>query len=174
MPLANEIITRALEKALRQDSFMTPFTASELNVAIDEMNDMMAEFNGVGIALGYSTVTNPTDETNLPAFALSMVKSNLAVRLSNEFGRQLPPGLASQAIDGLDFVRNRISEPIIVNFPDTLPVGQAQRDELFNTSKFFRDKSRDDRVSQSGQSRQNQQGIQLDVETIPDDLEETT
>lgn len=167
--LAGHIVTRALEKALKQDSVNSPFTDSENNTAMDELNDLMTEWsNGYNIRVGFSEVTLMTDETNLPAFTLSAVKNNLALRLSNEFGRPLSPGLVLLASDSLDAMINRVIKIPVVNYPSTLPVGSGNCNDQYR-SDFFDDVAKDDLETESGIGIETNRGFELETDTIPTD-----
>ena len=168
--LATNLVTRALEKALKQDSTNSPFSDSENNIAMDEMNDLMAELsNGFGIRIGYADVTLLTDETNLPAYSLGAVKNMLAVRLASEFGRAPDPLLVASASDSLDALIARVIEIPEVLFPTTLPTGQGH----YYGRKFFSNESADDLETESGESIETERNFPLETTTIPTDPDVT-
>ena len=165
--LASNIVTRALEKALKQDSTNSPFTTSENNIAIDELNDMMFEWaSAFDINIGYAEVINLSDETNIPKFAASAVKNNLAFRLSTEFGREISQGLALAASDSLDSLVNRVIGQPCVSYPSILPTGSGCRR---NGGNYFNDQTLDDLETESGNGIETDRNFPLEVGTLPTD-----
>ena len=170
--LASNIVTRALEKALKQDSTNSPFTDSENNIAMDELNDMMFEWDSAfDINIGYFEVVILNDETNIPKYAASAVKNNLAFRLSTEFGREISQGFALAAKDSLDALLTRIIVQPCVSFPSTLPTGSGQYHH--NGRHFFDDQTLDDLETESGAAISTNRNFPLEVDTIPTDPDKT-
>jgi hypothetical protein len=64
---------------------------------IDVYNDLIVQLAIDGVNLGASITNVETDETDLPDWSLEMVKTQLALRLADEWDRQASPILVARA-----------------------------------------------------------------------------
>lgn len=162
MPTANAIVKGAMRLIGALPSGQDP-SSNEITDGIETMNDYMLELAGTGINLGYHVCAVSTDETMIPDYAVAMVKSNLAVRLASEYGRQVLPSLAVFAANSMDAVLNNNIEPNTVHFPDTLPIGEDQ--SYYDISKYFTDQTLSDIENELGVGLTDDEGNQLEYES---------
>lgn len=70
--------------------------------ALKRLNNMMFEWDGLGIPLEYSAQTNLTDDCPLDESIRQTVAANLAVRLAPMYGKTVSPVTAALATTGFD------------------------------------------------------------------------
>ena len=90
------IVTRAYSIA-RIKKGNIPVEDDEMNIGIDTYNDLIVQFGTSGINLGATIVTVKEDDTDLPDWSLEMIKTQIALRLSDEFGRDISSVLGERA-----------------------------------------------------------------------------
>lgn len=134
MATAKEIVDNASE-SIGYKAAETPLEAADAKIALEELNDMLAEWLDSGIDLGAVPVKNLADEVRIPRGAVSAVKKNLAVRLCVPFTRPITPELLSVANASTKSMLRSIVK-IDVEYPGTLPRGSGnQYDE--DDTRFF-------------------------------------
>lgn len=141
MATGSDIVTKALRRS-KIRAAETPIEPSELQDGIDDLNDMLAEWEGSGILLGYTPIKEPTDEVRIPRFANGCVAVNLAGRICSDYGKAVPASLAAEINGSTDNMLRALVGNIDVNFPGTLPLGSGNQcceyadDRLFD-QRFF-------------------------------------
>ena len=110
----------------------------EMEIGIDTYNDIITQFNIDGISLAATIVSDKDDETDIPDWAQEMIKTQIAIRLLDEFNRPLTPVLAERADRALRAVMRMVSQQRGSAFPNTLPVGSGNYG--FRTNRFFPDR----------------------------------
>lgn len=99
--------------------------------ALRFLDSMMAEWNGTGIRLGW-LIPRTADggemstELVLPDWAAAGVANNLAIRIANSIGREVPPGVVRGATSGLNVIMARSAVPGSMQYPQ-LPAGAGNR-----------------------------------------------
>lgn len=166
MPTAISIIKSAYKKIGVNDAEV-PLQPFEISDGIDELNDMMFEWAARGLKLSYDPVQDQNDETNLPDWSLSGVKSNLGVRLISEFGSPIQPTLIEQARFGLLSIRKRVLGTIETFYPNILPIG-GENDQYQDNPRFYPNFARDDLLDEISQSLKTEAGRQIDITGIED------
>lgn len=131
---ANDVVTRALQM-VGVRAAETPITAAELSDGLDLLNDMLAEWQGSGLKLGYVPISTGTDELDLPEVCNMAVKSNLAIYMHPEYGKQVNPALAAAATDSYNQMVNALVRIGDVSPPSTLPIGSGNLD--YTETNFF-------------------------------------
>lgn len=93
---ALDVITSAMRKLRILGAGAVP-TSSETEDGLEALNDMLASWriNGVDLAL---TELQSTDPIDVPDDHLEAIKLNLAARIADEYGAQLTPLLAMDAM----------------------------------------------------------------------------
>jgi hypothetical protein len=136
MATAAQVIKAALQKILVQAS-EAPFEADDYQDAIFAMNLWMTDLQAQGIALGYTEVSNLSDEVTIPTGALRGLINNLAIEVSPDYGGVVSQELRMQAASGLDTMR-QIGQLIPETaYPSTLPIGSGNYDQQFGVAQFF-------------------------------------
>lgn len=134
MATAENVVTRALNYLLVQSSEQ-PVQASEFVDSIDTLNDMMTEWAGVGINIGYTLLESPADVVTVPDSTLGAIKFNLAMRLAAEYDATPSQFLSLSADNSFTNLLNQTISVEAACFPDTLPIGSGN--ECLNNQRFF-------------------------------------
>lgn len=123
-------ITAAYSK-LRISGLTVLPNPSDLELALNELENMMAELASRGIEVGYNfeEVPDPNSDLNVPIEFWNMIATNLATRLIPDFNKEASPVLFAQASQSLSqasgiCARNRIRQ---VAYPARQPVGSGNR-----------------------------------------------
>lgn len=82
--------------------------ADELDLAVEVLNDMLAEWRGTGADVGAPAKLVSADDLTVADEYISAIKYNLAVRLAEEFDRPLTPLLIENAKRGLQLIKNSL------------------------------------------------------------------
>ena len=124
MASATKIITRALTR-LGIRASETAIEPDELQDGLDMLNDMLSNWEESGYNLGFSPVSNITDEVRIPRGANAAVIDSLAIMLAPEYSRLVSPTLVASA--KLSFQNMLIANVFIgeVDYPSTLPRGSG-------------------------------------------------
>lgn len=123
-------ITAAYSK-LRISGLTVIPNPSDLELALGELENMMAELASRGIEVGYNfeEMPDPNSDLNVPIEFWNMISTNLATRLIPDFNKDASPTLYAQAAQSLSqasgiCARNRIRN---VQYPARQPVGSGNR-----------------------------------------------
>lgn len=104
----------------------------QLKIAENELDAMLAEWNAMGIRIGFPVasnpdVTTPTQNTGAPDAATVAIYSNLAIRLAPDHGKTPSPLLMFQAGAGYRALVKASVNVIPVAQPATMIAGQGHR-----------------------------------------------
>lgn len=123
-------ITAAYSK-LRISGLTVIPNPSDLELALGELENMMAELASRGITVGYNfeEEPDPNSDLNVPIEFWNMIATNLATRLIPDFNKDASPVLFAQASQSLSqasgiCARNKIRQ---VQYPARQPVGSGNR-----------------------------------------------
>ena len=136
MTTALTVIEKALSK-IGVRSREISLTSNEISDAIEDLNDMMYEWDADGINLGYTTITSSSDTVTTPDWSMGAIKSNLAIRLAPDYDKQVSNALVVSAQQGYETLINRSIELDNVDFPDTLAKGSGNTNVVSYTNRFF-------------------------------------
>ena len=104
---------------------------SDLELALAELENMMAELASRGIEIGYNFELDPDPNSDLgvPQQFWNMITCNLAVRLIADFNKQVPEALLMQASQSMSNASARCAADRIrqVQYPSRMPVGSGNR-----------------------------------------------
>lgn len=134
MATAAKVVERILNIIIVQASEQ-PVLSPDFEATIDTMNDLLTEWGAVGINLGYTIVSGPSDEITVPDASLGAIKSNVAMRLGVEYDFLLTPAMAEYAATSFQNLLNQTITVGDASFPDTLPIGAGN--ECLGTQRFF-------------------------------------
>jgi len=96
----------------------TPLTSDELDDGLEVLNDMLSEWFYDGVDLGVSSVS--LGATDIPTWALTAVKSGLAIRLATEYGADISNSLQLTAQSSITLVRERTGPVLLADGLDVL------------------------------------------------------
>lgn len=137
-----------IEKAfgeLALAGYVYDLDADTLESALSDLDAMMAEWSGLGIAIGYLLPATPDDsnigdDAGIPDTAVRAVYMNLAVQLAAGRGKALAPQTLATALRGyntlLGAAMRAAARP--VSMPGTMPRGAGNK-PWRNEQPFFPD-----------------------------------
>lgn len=98
---------------------------SDIQTGIRYLNRFMTELDAQGYELGYTLVNSANDDVTIPDGVISAVVTNLALRMTSQYGMQPSPSLAMAASIGMKTI-GRVSITIPPSeYPDILPRGSG-------------------------------------------------
>ena len=113
-----------LRRLLVESGDATP-EADELQDFMHTMNRYMAAQEANGIKLGFTQLTDLTDEITVPDGALMGVGANVAILVAADYARPVPPSLIAEAAMGLSAMRKLGRSRIQLRYPADLPMGSG-------------------------------------------------
>jgi hypothetical protein len=106
-------------------------TADELTDALTELDNLAAEWDGIGVRVGYmlpgTGSSDLDDEAGIPDTSVSAFALNLAPRIAPSYGKLVSPqvlAMAKASYNALLVARAKIPE---VQYPNTFPYGRGNR-----------------------------------------------
>jgi hypothetical protein len=137
MTTIREVVEDAFEE-IGVKTAEVPLTDDELQSGIRRCNDMLTEWDDIGIIFGYTPVLNGDDTINVERNAVGAIKYNLAIRLAPSFQRVVGNALAALAGGTLDVLKASNTDISNVAYPDTLPFGSGNQCSSNGTDiRFF-------------------------------------
>lgn len=137
-----DIIKQAYSR-LRISGLTVNPTPDDIEIALQRMESMAAEFDSRNITTGYriSLDPNPNEPTGLPQRFWDLFATNLAVRLMPDFGKSAPPELALQASQALATASASIAADTIreVRPSHRTPIGDVNSLRNRWHQRFYRD-----------------------------------
>ena len=158
MATTAQVLKAALQEILVQGS-EAPLEADEYQDAIFAMNNYLTALDANGVHLGYTIVSNLSDEVTVPAGALQGIISNVAILMAPQFMAPISPALIAKAKMGLKAMRKLGITILPTQFPSTMPIGAGNQYEGDDSTLRFYPGTDNEVLTETGQ------GIQL--ETIP-------
>lgn len=139
MATAGEVARRAFTRILVESPEDATLDAKDYSDALDTLNDYMAQREANGIRLGYTPVTNVSDQVTIPDGAILGVVTNLAIQLAPEYGGLVSPDLREQARLGLNAMRKLAKRPGSTQYPQTLPWGSGNHNSTYQRRSPYYD-----------------------------------
>jgi len=132
-------------RAIVQDAFEeigvktaeVALTDDELQSGIRRCNDMLLEWDDIGIITGYTEVLNGDDTVNVARSAIAAVKYNLAVRLAPSYQKLVTPALGALSSTTRDTLMASSASIGEVAYPDSLPLGSGNECNDYDTNTRF-------------------------------------
>jgi hypothetical protein len=100
MAKVEETVAAAL-RLLRVIDARQPVKPADMSTAIKALNGMMTRWEANTLSLGWSNVSNPSDDMPVPDEAIEPIEFNLALRLRPQYGTTLDPDTIEFARKGL-------------------------------------------------------------------------
>jgi len=100
-------------------------SGADLTLALTRLEDMAAEFHERNIITDYNFEEIPEtgSKHNLPRKYWYAYKTNLAVRLLSDFGKQITPVLGSQQQAAFSFLVSSTAPKKVTQYPSRMPIG---------------------------------------------------
>ena len=121
MTTAQVVITDALGE-INESGSEVPIQADDEQLALRMMNNMVASWN---LPIGYTTVTNPSQELTVIDGAILAIQKNLAVLLMGQFDYAFDSGIARSAKGALAALRRQVVSVQPSRYPSRLPTGSG-------------------------------------------------
>ena len=121
-----EIVNAAFEE-IGVKTAEVDLTGDELQSGISRCNDMLLQWDDIGIIVGYNEVLNGDDIVNVERSAIGAVKANLSIRLAPSYQKLITPALAAIASGTLDVLMASSTDLSNIAYPDTLPLGSGNQ-----------------------------------------------
>jgi hypothetical protein len=127
MATALDLANRSL-KLIVVEAADSPLEPDEYQDYYDALNDFMADLEVRGVRLGFTTVSNPSDEITVPPGAIRGIVANMAIEVAPDYGATVSQPLVLQAQEGMRALRRLGQAPIRASYPPTLPMGTGNDD----------------------------------------------
>lgn len=126
-----ELIMDAFDE-LGLGSFAFDVEPEQLQSALRKLDTMMATWNIRGVKLGYplstSTSSSSLDQdSNAPDYALEAIITNLAVRMSPSYGKQISAETKIYANQAYQQLLYSPAQPIEMQFNNDVPIGAGNK-----------------------------------------------
>lgn len=114
--------------------------AEQLQIALRRLDAMMAEWNGMGLRLGYAlpgsyTAGDLATESGIPDRAWEAVVTNLAIRLAPSFGKAVMPETKATADRSLSMLLGKVLPPEVQY--GRIPAGAGNKPWRTNLDPFL-------------------------------------
>lgn len=113
-------------------SYVFDLAPEQLEAAARRLDAMMAQWNALGVRLGYPLPGSPelTDldaETDVPDAANEPIITNLAVRLAPSIGKAISGDTKATARAGYNTLLSRAAMPSEMQMPASMPAGAGNK-----------------------------------------------
>jgi len=149
---ARQLISKSLRK-LGVRSTQTSITDQELSDGIDDMNSMMRSLEARTIVLGYTPISTGDEEITVPDWAIEMMFTNLAIRISSDYGKLPSQALIAQTRDAYGAVLQYLKSAPEGKLPPDLPTGAGAAgmgSSQYGDRKFVGDQTSEDILTADG------------------------
>jgi len=139
MATVNQVLDASLKRIIvaGSESEINPQDALDFIFA---MNIFMLDLDANGVNLGYTEVSQVSDQVTIPTGALRGVVTNMAIEISPDYGAPVSNELRVIAAAGLNTMRQLGLGLGKAFFPSTLPIGSGNEGEIgFNHNHFYPD-----------------------------------
>lgn len=99
----------------------------QLQAALDRLNRLAAQWDGMGIRKGYALGNDIAAESGLPDTAIDAYAIHLAIRLAPSYGKMVSPELKSAAMSSKNALLVTGATLPQVQYPGTMPIGVGNR-----------------------------------------------
>lgn len=122
---------------LLSEGVASPIEADDYVTYMSYLNDWMASLEAKNIYLGFTPVSNISDEVTIPAGAKRGVVACMAVELAPTYGMSASPELVARAKAGMDAIRILGQPKMRMRYPRTLPIGSGNEPGYPQLSHFY-------------------------------------
>lgn len=136
MATAERVINAALRKIIVQGS-ESPLEPDEYQDAIFAMNMLVSDWDANNISLGYTLITNLSQEVTVPTGALRGLVANLAIACAPEYDGVVSPELVTEANQGMATIRMIGQSIPTSSYPSTLPLGSGNYNLQWGLTGFY-------------------------------------
>lgn len=133
-----EVVTDALESLIVQTE-EAKLEQSEAAAAIRALNDMLFQWESLGISLGYTEVDDMGDVITVPRGAIAGIKANLALALAPKYNVAPDHLLLKAALSGYQAIIDLSTEIGASAYPGNLPMGSGNSYPGYTDNTFYGD-----------------------------------
>lgn len=129
------IVQKALGK-IGLGTYVFDPSPEQLQAALEQLELLATEMDGIGIRKGYSLGTDISAESGLPDTAVGPFSILLAVELAPDYGKQISPTLQASVLrarNALMVTNNTIPQMIL---PNTMPIGRGNQLDTRQSAYF--------------------------------------
>ena len=137
--LKGELVKAAFSRARVSGLTLKP-SNDELDLALDRLEDMMAEWQERNVCLGYffEDEPNPNTPHNVPRAFHRAIKSNLAMGILADFNKLAPPSLIAEAQGSLSALYSSLARTKQISYPARMPIGSGNTLRDGRWDQFYR------------------------------------
>lgn len=147
-----EIVLKALRKAgLYSDATLTDAVPQDVEDALHDLEDMMAQWKVKGIDLDYQFADSdndehpmPDDDSGIPSWAADAVSLKLAINLCMDHVIQPSDSLLTAAESAYQSVCIALTKVPSLQRRNDMPTGAGNRG-VFSSNRFYIESSKEDR-----------------------------
>lgn len=111
--------------------------SADAQVILSRMNDMLFEWRYLELTPRFEELLNLQQDVAIDPEANGAVKYNLALRIAPAFQRIISPDLRDLANTSRSTLEIITFTPIMVDYPDSLPIGSGNECNRNNSRRFF-------------------------------------
>lgn len=142
MATKSDIVNAALNK-LAVTGFDYEVDPEELKSGVTALEYLMADWDARGIKIGYRFAADPetadiTADSGLPDIAYRAVTYQLAIDLSDTYGKQVTQSVSAGATSAMTGLLNAIQWRPVVQYPNRMPIGSGNQRAGKNLQRFYR------------------------------------
>ena len=113
-----------------------PVQAIDASDVLTAINDTLSEWEGVGISLGFTLLTDLGDEVTIPTSANRAVKTNVAVYVADQFCKQVEASTAAMARESYNRLVNQFITVGAATLPSIMPRGAGNSCGVYDTTFY--------------------------------------
>lgn len=117
-----QLLNRSYSKAQIKSAF-TELNQNQIDAGIDILNDVMWQLDADGYNIGWSDVSDSSENVPAPDWMLGFIKAVVAKKLRAEAGMVRLPDLDEEIISGIDVIAKRKIRVPKIKYPNILPRG---------------------------------------------------
>jgi len=136
MSTAEDVVSDILQEITVQ-SPEQELPAVDFQTVVRYMNRFMASLDAMGTKLGYTNVSNPSDQITIPAGAEEGLVFNMALKVATTYDIAVSVDLAMKARDSLNVMNVIGNPPPKSSYPSNLPIGSGNYQNTFNNFNFY-------------------------------------
>jgi len=136
MSTAEDVVSDILQEITVQ-SPEQELPAVDFQTVVRYMNRFMASLDAMGTKLGYTNVSNPSDQITIPAGAEEGLVFNMALKVATTYDIAVSVDLAMKARDSLNVMNVIGNTPPKSSYPSNLPIGSGNYQNTFNNFNFY-------------------------------------
>jgi len=136
MSTAEDVVSDILQEITVQ-SPEQELPAVDFQTVVRYMNRFMASLDAMGTKLGYTNVSNPSDQITIPAGAEEGLIFNMALKVATTYDIAVSVDLAMKARDSLNVMNVIGNPPPKSSYPSNLPIGSGNYQNTFNNFNFY-------------------------------------